>query len=56
MAHAIAEIIFQNLEFKKKYIAIFNKRWKEFNVDIYMLAFFLHPKYQGKILKLYLFY
>ncbi len=45
MAHAISEISFQNLEFKKKCIAIFNKRWKEFDTDTYMLAFFLHPKY-----------
>jgi hypothetical protein len=48
MAHAISEISFQNLEFKKKCIAIFNKRWKEFDTNIYMLAFFLHPKYRGK--------
>ena len=48
MAHVISEISFQNLEFKKKCIAIFNKRWKEFNTETYMLAFFLHPKYRDK--------
>ena len=48
MARAIIEIPFQNFEFKKKCVTIFNKRWKEFNTDIYMLAFFLHPKYRGK--------
>ncbi|GBC39338.2 hypothetical protein RIR_jg6894.t1 [Rhizophagus irregularis DAOM 181602=DAOM 197198] len=26
---------------------IFNKRYKEFDEDIYLLGFFLHPKYQG---------
>ena len=29
-------------------VTIFNKRWKEFDTDIYMLAFFLHLKYRGK--------
>jgi len=48
MTHVISEISFQNLEFKKKCIAIFNKRWKEFDTETYMLAFFLHPKYRGK--------
>jgi hypothetical protein len=49
MARAISDISsHQNQEFKKACIAIFNKRWKEFNIDIYMLAFFLHPKYRGK--------
>jgi len=50
MAHAISEISFQNFDFKQKCIAIFNKRWKEFDINIYMLAFFFHPKYRGKIL------
>lgn len=48
MARIISEISIQNLEFKEKCIAIFNKRWKEFDINIYMLAFFLHPKYRGK--------
>ncbi|GES81622.1 ribonuclease H-like domain-containing protein [Rhizophagus clarus] len=47
MAQAISAISFQNHDFKQKCIAIFNKRWKEFDINIYMLAFFLHPKYQG---------
>jgi len=29
---------------------IFNKRWQEFNFDLYLLAYFLHPKYRGKCL------
>jgi hypothetical protein len=49
MACAINKISsVQNLDFKQKCIAIFNKRWKEFDIDIYMVAFFLHPKYRGK--------
>jgi hypothetical protein len=48
MACAISKISYQDLEFKKICTAIFNKRWKEFDTDIYMLAFFLHPIYRGK--------
>ena len=53
MARAISEISsFQNLEFKKMCVAIFNKRWKQFNTEVYLLAFFLHPKYRGKNIKI----
>jgi hypothetical protein len=56
MARAISEIpSLQNQEFKKTCIAIFNKRWKEFDINIYMLAFFLHPKYRGKYILIYLY-
>ena len=52
MARAISEIpSFQNIDFKKKCIAIFNKRWKEFDINTYMVAFLLHPKYRGKKLE-----
>jgi len=54
MACAISKISYQDLEFKKICTAIFNKRWKEFDTDIYILAFFLHPKYRGK--KYYYYY
>ncbi|GES87803.1 ribonuclease H-like domain-containing protein [Rhizophagus clarus] len=47
MAQAISAISFKNHDFKQKCIAIFNKRWKEFDINIYMLAFFLHPKYRA---------
>ena len=54
MTRAISQIsLFQNHEFKSKCIAIFNKRWKEFNTDIYLLALFLHTKYRGKNIKKY---
>lgn len=49
MAQAISNIpSVQNNDFKQKCTAIFNKRWKEFNINTYMLAFFFHPKYRGK--------
>jgi len=59
MAQAISQISFiQNSDFKNKCIAIFNKRWKQFNTEVYLLAFFLHPKYRGKNIKniIYLLY
>ncbi len=52
MARAISQISFQNSDFKNKCIAIFNKRWKQFNTEVYLLAFFLHPKYRGKNIKI----
>jgi len=51
MARAISQIPLQNGDFKSKCIAIFNKRWKEFDTEIYLLAFLLHPKYRGKDFK-----
>ena len=37
-----------NSDFKKKCIGIFNKRWTQFDIDTYLVAYFLHPKYRGK--------
>ena len=54
MARAISQISFQNSDFKNKCIAIFNKRWKQFNTEVYLLAFFLYPKYRGKNIKIIL--
>jgi hypothetical protein len=34
--------------FKKQCIGIFNKRWVQFDIDTYLVAFFLHPNYRGK--------
>ncbi|GET65405.1 ribonuclease H-like domain-containing protein [Rhizophagus irregularis DAOM 181602=DAOM 197198] len=34
-------------ELRNSCISIFNKRYKEFDEDIYLLGFFLHPKYRG---------
>ena len=39
-------------EFKHKCIELFNKRWEQFDFDLYMLAYLLHLKYRDK----YLFY
>jgi hypothetical protein len=35
--------------FKKNCINIFNKRWAQFDTDTYLVAFFLHPRYRGKV-------
>ena len=43
-----------NLEFKKKCIGIFNKRWIQFDTNIYLLTYFLHPNYRGNF-KIYIF-
>jgi|GraSoiStandDraft_46_1057282.scaffolds.fasta_scaffold13504_2 hypothetical protein len=36
--------------FRNQCIAIFNKRWKQFNFNLYMLAYLLHPQYRGMYL------
>ncbi|CAG8615565.1 10935_t:CDS:2 [Racocetra fulgida] len=38
----------EHIEFRKQCIKFYNKRWKEFDIKIYLLAYFLHPKYRGK--------
>lgn len=52
-----------NSEFKKKCISVFNKRWAQFDIDIYLVTYFLHPNYRGNfnyfyflLYILYLFY
>ncbi|RHZ83676.1 hypothetical protein Glove_88g107 [Diversispora epigaea] len=35
-----------NQNFSKECQNVFDKRWKEFNFDYYLLAYFLHPKYR----------
>ncbi|CAB5392686.1 unnamed protein product [Rhizophagus irregularis] len=37
----------RQVSFRKECIEIFNKRWKQFDIELYMLAFILHPKYRG---------
>ncbi|CAG8679679.1 9313_t:CDS:2, partial [Ambispora gerdemannii] len=37
-----------NSQFRCDCIAIYNKRWKEFDTDLYLLVFFLHPTYRGE--------
>ena len=36
------------LDFKKYINNMFNKRWEEFDFNIYLLAYFLHPAYRSK--------
>ena len=33
---------------KNNYMRIFNKRWFEFDVDPYILAYIIHPQYRSK--------
>ena len=35
-------------DFKHQCIEIFNKRWQEFDIQLYILAYLLHPRYRGK--------
>ncbi|CAG8768510.1 20539_t:CDS:2 [Dentiscutata erythropus] len=42
---AINKLNFNSNIFHNQYIAIFNKRYNEFDSAIYLLCFFLHPKY-----------
>ncbi|UZO14852.1 uncharacterized protein OCT59_006296 [Rhizophagus irregularis] len=36
-----------NDQFRRDCIAIYNKRWKQFDTDLYLLAYFFHPTYRG---------
>ena len=38
--------------FRNEYMEIFNKRCNQFDIELYMLAYILHPKYRGKLYKL----
>ncbi|CAG8465990.1 7040_t:CDS:2 [Racocetra persica] len=38
----------ERVEFRKQCIQFYNKRWKEFDIKFYILAYFLHLKYRGK--------
>ncbi|PKC57778.1 hypothetical protein RhiirA1_401141 [Rhizophagus irregularis] len=52
---AVKDVEFQNTIladvfvelFRKDCIAIYNKRWKQFDTNLYLLAYFLHPTYRG---------
>lgn len=35
-------------EFRKKCIKFYNNRWHQFDFELYLLSYFLHPKYRGK--------
>ena len=35
-------------EFRQKCIQFYNNRWNQFDFELYLLAYFLHPKYHGK--------
>jgi len=39
--------ISSNQNFREECIIAFNKRWQQFDFELYMLAYFFHPKYRG---------
>lgn len=43
-------------ELKRHSICAFNKRWNEFQIGPYLLAYFLHPGYRGKFYSIYMDY
>ncbi|RGB27665.1 hypothetical protein C1646_768830 [Rhizophagus diaphanus] len=45
----------RQVSFCKDYIEIFNKHWKQFDIELYILAFILHPKYHGEEMKISIF-
>jgi len=48
LAYKIKHINITKLNgFKQHAITSFNKRWDEFDVNPYLLAYFLHPAYRG---------
>ncbi len=36
------------INLKNNCVRIFNKRWFEFNIDPYILAYIIYPQYKGK--------
>ncbi|CAG8806846.1 3219_t:CDS:2, partial [Racocetra persica] len=52
MAITIQETsVLYNNQFRRDCISIYNKRWNEFDTDLYLLSFFLHPAYRGNFLE-----
>jgi hypothetical protein len=37
-------------QFKNYAIKVFNSRFQEYDFDEYLLAYYLHPNYRGKII------
>ena len=44
------------INFKYHCIKVMNKRWKSFDINPYLLAYWLHPKYRGNLIKILIFY
>ncbi|CAB5375336.1 unnamed protein product [Rhizophagus irregularis] len=47
LASAVYRMPNQNIEFKNHCVIKFNERYDEFSDDLFLLAFFLHPRYHG---------
>lgn len=51
LAYKIKHIKIKNMAgFKYHMINSFNNRWEEFDIDPYLLAYFLHPAYRSKFI------
>ena len=37
-----------NYDYKYQCVEIFNKRWQEFDIQLYLLAYLLHSHYRGE--------
>lgn len=52
MASAIKALPTEGLEdlkeFRKKCIQFYNNRWRQFDFELYLLSYFLHPKFREK--------
>jgi hypothetical protein len=49
LAYVIKKFNANNLvSFQRHAINSFNKRWEEFDISLYLLAYFLHPRFRGK--------
>ena len=51
LAYKIKHIKIKNMAgFRNHMINSFNSRWEEFDIDSYLLAYFLHPAYRSKFI------
>ena len=52
LSYSIKHLPEIHVAFRQKCIEAFNKRWKQFDFRLYMLAYLLHPLYRGMYLML----
>jgi len=54
LAYSIKNFNSSNLiAFQRHAVQAFNKRWEEFDISLYLLAYFLHPRFRGTVHILY---
>jgi len=42
-----------NQQFRNNCLAIFNNRWNQFDFEIYLIAYFFHPRFRSKYKKFF---